>query len=347
MALIFMDSFAHYNIGQMNRKWLFNGGSRLTAGNNGGIALAMGSNAEIGVSLPYRNYAVVGFRIKFDNASAGSRLYSAIGIGGSRGGRIYISLYILPDGKLAVYAGDASLLLGDTGDFKVHAETWYYFELKYTTFSTIDINTGLQMVGVTNPTLRIDGTTRITGGSGSVDVDEHFWITPAGSFDIHQFDSNATTSEGMLIQDLYIFDNTGGVNIDFAGDSRMGCIYPRADISTDWTPSTGSSHFNLVNEHICDDDITYISSDTAGNHDEYNFDLVTIVGEIVAAQFLICARKDDEGSRSLKGTMDNVAFTVEEFINDSYVYYRKPFDLNPPQDATTFNAHTWGVEVIS
>jgi hypothetical protein len=316
-------------------------------GNNGGKALFLATSGSAMISLPYRNSVIMGFRVKFDNVSVSARLLSSAGVGLSRALRDYFTLDILQDGSIVIYAGDEATILGTSGDFKVHQDTYYYFEIKYTTSSSTDMGTGKRTVVISSPTVRIDGTTRITGTGGSAIVDETDWITPAGNIDTHRFFGTGTTVNGTLIQDLYIFDNQGGINVDFAGDSRMGCIFPRADIDTDWTPSSGSAHFSLVNEHICDDDATYVSSDTAGDQDEYNFDNVTVVADIVAAQFLFCAKKDDEGVRSIKGTMNTLEFTDEQFVNDSYVYYRKPFDVHPPENAATFNARTWGIKVIS
>lgn len=345
MSLTFMDSFAHYAIGQMDRKWLFSSGNDIITGNGGRAALRMSPTGQAMFSIPAQSFVTIGFRIKFDRTNTSAEIFSAAGVGLSRTLRSYFSLFILPDGQLSIWAGDGSTLLGQTGDFKVSDSIYYYFELK---FSTSTGNSGPnKTVIISDASMRIDGTGRISGGNGSTVVPETDWITPAGEVDVFKFTSSAGTNTGMIIQDLYVFDQNGTVNNDFAGDSSMGCIYPKADVHTDWTPSAGSTHFPLVNEHICDDDATYISSLIAGQRDEFDFDDVTVVGEITGAQYLICARKTDEGVRSLKATMNAMEFGNEQFINDSYLYYRKPFDLDPPEDASTFNGRTWGVVVKS
>lgn len=343
--LHFMDSFAHYDISQINRKWLFVSGCTLVPGINGGTALAIGPIGQATLSLPARNFVVIGFRLKAERMSVSNILYQSGAIGLSRRNRTFLSLVVLLDGKLSLWAAD-STLLGDSGDFIVHQDTWYYIEIKYSTSSSVDPVSGTLTAVITDATLRVDGTDRISAVSGSgVTGEESGWITTAGCVDNHIFSPLVSSFTGTEIQDLYIFDNTGPDNVDFAGDSHMGCIYPKADIDTDWIPNTGSNHFSRVKEHVADDDSSYIKAQEVGNHDEFDFDDVIAVGDINAAQYLICAKKDDEGIRSLRATMNSIEIGDEQFINDSYLYYRKPFDVSPPEDATAFNTRTWGVIV--
>ena len=99
---------------------------------------------------------------------------------------------------------------------------------------------------------------RILFGSG---LDSNPWIS--------HLNIGAITLDALglaAMTDFYL--NTPGV---FKGDSSIRTLYPALDVGTDFTPSVGTVHYALVNDHP-DITTTYNSATTIGNIDEYGFD---------------------------------------------------------------------------
>ena len=72
---------------------------------------------------------------------------------------------------------------------------------------------------------------------------------------------------------IYICDDSDGT------PTRLGPLYieellPTSDITTDWTPSTGTDHFAVVNSF---DDSTYLASSTINNSDVFGFEDLTYI----------------------------------------------------------------------
>jgi hypothetical protein len=85
------------------------------------------------------------------------------------------------------------------------------------------------------------------------------------------------------MDDFYIADGTG-FNNDFLGEKAVvGCL-PIGDTDTiEWTPSTGTTHYDLVNENPADGDTTYVSDYGIGYTDLYQYSIdpnVTVISGI-------------------------------------------------------------------
>lgn len=99
---------------------------------------------------------------------------------------------------------------------------------------------------------------RVLFGSG---LDTNPWIS---HLNIGAVEINALGEAAM--SDFYI--NTPGT---FKGDSSIRTLYPAADVGTDFTPSVGTVHYALVNDHP-DNTTTNNSATATGQIDEYSFD---------------------------------------------------------------------------
>ncbi len=86
---------------------------------------------------------------------------------------------------------------------------------------------------------------------------------------------------GGQIGDIYLATGAGGQ--DFMGALKAETIRPDADTAqVDWTPSTGSDHYALVDE-VYPDDSDYVSSSTPGDKDLYDFGNLTAIQSGVKA----------------------------------------------------------------
>ncbi len=260
MALRFIESFETYGavntevddlIPRMSGKWdeikYYNAFSdmKLVEGVNGGIGLRMTSGLNsLAKYFDNQETWIVGFWLKVDSWYPGSgrdilRILDDTDI------QVAISLDG-PNQKLLVEANGVNMGASSAID----TSTWYFIELETTIDSTAS--------GTYD--LRIDEVSEVNGTA----------VTSKSGNDYAQsimFYNDQTTA---VIDDIYIADGTNGVNSPL-GRCVVSVHYPTDDAATsDWSPSTGSDHFAVVNDTVRDA-TTYVSTDTNTDEDMYKF----------------------------------------------------------------------------
>lgn len=113
-----------------------------------------------------------------------------------------------------------------------------------------------------------------------------------------------TVSDGSFIKDLVIADGTGSVNNGVIGTVVVGRLKPNADIALgDWTPSTGSTGWDLLSKNAVDD-TTYLSAaDTPMPSADMRFELENLPPDITSIRALISVtrqRKIDGGDGNVQ-----------------------------------------------
>lgn len=339
MALLFMDGFDHYATADMTKKWTTvnamtinsTGGRR----NGGYVATSLGTSA-FGKTFP-SSYStiIVGFAFRYTGSSAS--LYDAIALKEST--TSHLTLSVQPSsGKVTLRRGTNTGTLLATSTATLSASTWYYFELK----ATINDTTGaydFRINGVTDfSATNVD--TRNAGTSGVIDN----ITTLAGG-------SSITSSW----DDLYVCDTSGSTNNNFLGDCRIDTLLPTGDGNyTQFTPSTGTSHYALVDEST-PNTTDYNSSATSGNRDSYTYpDLTSLTSQtIYGVQICAAALKSDAGARSL-GTMSRLSSTDKDgtgaTLSTSQTYICEIQETDPSGSAwtqTNVNAAEFGVKVTA
>jgi hypothetical protein len=219
---------------------------------------------------------------------------------------------------------------------------WYYAEMK-TVFSTS--TSGSVVVRIGN--LEIFSTTGIKTSFTANNSANQFFV----------FGGNAAASGvTTTYDDIYVASTSGGGVTDFVGDCKVGCLFPSLDYAVSMTPSTGTSHYVLVNEvSPPDGDTSYNSSFTPTNFDLYELqDLPTTVVTVRGVQSCMYARKDDGSARSAapifsNGTTSTNGTTIS--LPESYGYRLQTFDSSPVDASgltvTKVNALKGGLYVVS
>jgi len=246
------------------------------------------------------------------------------------------TLLLDTDGKVRLRNGSSSgTVLDTTAAAVLVSGSWNYLEAKILTG-----NAGAW-------TVKLNGVQILTGSG-----DTQFQATSNVTFLTF---TDLTAGNGF--DDLYVCDDTGSVNNDFAGDCKVECLSPQAGngSNTGLTCSTGTDHGALVDELPANDDTDYNFSATPGAKDTYNFTNVATVGVIKAVQVTARARKTDSATKELAlvarvggadydGTTQAVAATT-------YGQYAQIWPLRPSDSSawtiSDVNAAEFGLKVVT
>ena len=353
-SFLFMDSCDHYDqTSYIGLKWnvLGIGTSSTSAGRNG-RGIQFNNSGGLGKSCPHNSSWVFGWAINIGNTEGAfgeGSFYQA----SHAGDTTLFTIFSEGDGSVSIYAGNGRTTLiansGSSGLF-LKSGVWYWFDCKFEI-------TGTTPMSIT-ATFRVNTQVWCTG-SGSTGINVSSLLLQTATTNFHQFfNPSGVTS----IDDIAIFpiDGTGSVN-DFFGDTMLSVLFPRADVTANWTAVGGSTStmWDHVNDQFAEanDDTIYIKSDTAGQDANMQWQPVSVPagGSIIAVHYGVLARKDAEGSRSFEQTVGPTGGFLQLgptwFPGDSYAYYFFGMDQDPntgaPWTATGFDGTDFGVQLVS
>lgn len=100
--------------------------------------------------------------------------------------------------------------------------------------------------------------------------------------------------------DLAVYSADGAAPNDWLGDRRVETLVPNADTAQkDFSRSTGTNNFALVDELPQNGDTDYVFSSTVGAKDLYSFGSMSSTPQSIdAVQAVMLARKTDAGTRN-------------------------------------------------
>lgn len=347
MALLFIDSYDHYATSDAVKKGY---SSSYFAGTPGDIGASIGA---------YGRNSTNGLRCR-SSASAGQRSTATLTISNASGttciigvafkmnvlpssealvcqiwndSAVQISLTVSSGGSLSVRRGGLSGTVLVTTATTLSAATFYFLELKI----LFDNTAGTYEV-------RIDG---VSAGSGTgADTIN----SGTAGFDSIVFGNTETAAPLTLdFDDLYVCDGTGGANNDFLGDHRIVCKVASSGngSNTDWSPSTGSDHGALVDE-ATPNTSDYVSSDTSGEIDTYNFAALGVTGTVKALQTCLYVSAQVGGVRELASVSRiggvNYADANEVTLGADWTYLRTIKTVSPATSSAWTVAEIDGAE---
>lgn len=221
-----------------------------------------------------------------------------------------VKVDIAPDGSFRVFRN--TTLIGQSAGGLVQAGIYTYIEVKAVISTTVG-----------SVEIRVDGAVVFTlanantSASGSAFVDG-FQLMSFGGAGAWQHD------------DVYICDNLGGVNDDYLGAIRIYALLPDADSAPlQWTPSSGVTHFDLVDE-VPPNTSDFVESNTIGQQDQYLYPIGAITPPVTVfgAQHSLYAGLDAAGARSI-GSCVGGTVTGSTALSTSFRYVVTPYDINP------------------
>ena len=140
---------------------------------------------------------------------------------------------------------------------------------------------------------------------------------------------------------VYICDDQGGENNSLLGDCHVIVQVPTGDGTySDWTPSTGGTQYELVDEIPPDGGTTYVSSNTLNAMDTFTFDDIGASGTVIAVKVCIDAEKDEVGVRTIAPVIRQLGtdYTYADIYPSAASYGKftemftvRPSDSNPWQ----------------
>lgn len=350
MALRFLESFDHYQAtADIYRKWTGVGANvSITPNGRNGQGCILGESLFI--TIDQQATWTIGFAVNFTAGPAfgNAVLYELFQVGGEPLAPSLCSIFINSDGTFSIRGNNHSQILANsTPGFSLQMNTWYFFELRVVLSSLANFMT-------VNASLRVNTATRATtSGPVTTGVNINSLLFPQATGNVHFW---AGAGSGVTLDDIYINDGTGAYNNSFAGDVSIICFRPNGDVTTQWTPTGGGASFTQVNETYPNGGATNISDLTPGDVDNFDWqDLNPLIGSIVGLQYLVYAQKNNQGTRTIKMTIGPTGafeqLSSEIFLDDSFVYYRLPTDVDPatgvPWTVVGFNAKRFGVELFA
>ena len=348
----FMDSFDHYNTSdELVAKWTTANGSSLGPGRNGqGLILA-----GVMKSLSLQTEWITGFAFNIKTSTglgAIEPLYQILNVNTTIG-----TMAVDTDGSISLWAGNGfnnliATTLTDSPPFYLHPNQWYYCEIKWVI--TPGMNTAV------GATLKINNV-QVAFGSASSGLNANNFLVPGSGANVHQW-SNLDIFGNVVLDDLNIKNANGAFNNDFIGDVKIGCLYPRQDVLTQWNGLIPGNQFSQINSQFPVGDSSYVYA-TSDPHapttpsDNFNWQPVSpFVGSIIAVQYLVYARKDDEGTREIQqffgtpGSSFPGALSPVWSLGDTYLYYYYDMDINPSTGSAwgvaDFNSSQFGFQLV-
>lgn len=332
--IVWADGFDHYGTGSGGADQMLEGAYAATStgpttdqartgtcsfpcsGNNGQIRRVFGSALELAglaaafylTSLPDINQACAPFTFR-DSAN-----------------KPQICIEIQTTGIIAVWrgAGDNNFgaKLGESSTLIAPA-SWNHLEVK----AGFDGATGSVEV-------RLNGVT-IVNLTGVNTVNS---TSPAtGELSASQVILGFVTNDNgrtMYVDDLVLWDGTGSYNNDFIGDQKVFTDMPIADTAdVDWTPSTGSARYAMIDEIPANDDTDY--DETLSNGDRMGVTFPALdgaVSSVAAVLFYAKTRKTDAGVCNVQVQAESSgssALGADNPITTAYTYRWDVFETDP------------------
>jgi hypothetical protein len=234
-------------------------------------------------------------------------------------------------GTMTVYRGLPSTgVLLRTAPTIVLASVYNYFELQVTVAS----GTGGSL------TARANGAIVINLAALNTSVDGTSLTNQIGVGSTY-----TTVGNAGYLDDLYVSDLTGSAPYNtFLGDVHVSTLFPNANASVSWTPSTGANWQN-VDDPAMDSDTTYNSSDTPGQTDLFTTPgLSSLPTTIFGVQVKMATRMETAGSDLIAAVVNShstIQIGASQPILSSYTYIDQLFLTDP------FTTTAWTVAGVN
>jgi hypothetical protein len=320
MSIIFSDSWDHYSV--IANKWDLAGtdcsidltGTKSRTGI--GCMLVLSSSAGPTKTITATTTPLVGTAWYSNIAGEVMRfMYLASGAQNVR-------IQVLGDGSIQALVGNdggvAVTVLGTSAISVVHFNQYNYIEVKCNIAAAPNGSVVIKVNGV-----QVLSVTGVKTYAAPIDSGQPFvtgiqLMGPGGLPDCRH-------------DDTYIVDWGISPLTDFLGAIAVYAQAPTADgTPLNWTPSTGTDHYAMVDEIPPNGDTDYVSSAVVGDVDQYSYGStgVPVGSTLLAVQHVLDAKIDAAGSRSIGSVVSGVA-SAGQALTTTYHMVTVPYGLNP------------------
>lgn len=292
--LYFLDSFDHYELADITKKWVSKGNyASLTPSRTGNGA----TSTRIDYALKLKRgtdpttIMTVGAAFKMSSMAEQQELFviSNWNMKTAAAGTATAWCNIRPEGTLQVHINgnpadnadgiDPPRVSSNPTSPVICAGIWYYaeFQLNITSPTSVEVIVRINNQVVLTQTLALTWT---------ISWPYVNWARFGGC-------------SPMIIDDVYITNDV------FLGDIHIGVIRPESDTATkDWTPSNAGDNFEEVNDINPDGDNSYISSSLVDDIDLYNMQDLGLNGIVKGIQTNILCNKSGAGPATVKAVYE-------------------------------------------
>lgn len=345
MTLLFFDGFQDANAMPKPEWDVTQAFNATVAGRDGTPSSGAGITANTSKTLTLPSpasicYAGIACQYSISGGFGGAQATHRI-LGFVRSGTVECIIMANVSGMIELRRTNPSgaLLATSSGHSPLLAGAWHSYQVKcvlHATAGTFE----LRLDGVT--VINYSGTTAGTTG------------------DVTGVSIGQTSPGALQWDDMWVCDGVdatatqGAANNGFLGDLKVSTLVPTAEGDTlQFTPSTGTAHFSLVDENPVNT-TDYVSSPTVGQRDLFNVgDLPAAATSPIAVRVGIYAQKSDAGAASIKtlikenGTLSSGA--VQPLLTTWAGFYgairtKKPSN-DTPWTVADINGLQVGVEV--
>lgn len=292
MALKFTDGCGHWATGDLLKKWTASttGNSiDATSGPQGGPCIKGTSAGSLWMKKTIggtQDTVIAGFWVKGSGVSLGGKNTWRF----LEGSTVHTTVCTDASGFIQAYRGNGTTLLGTAGTDALAANIGYYIQIKvkvHDTLGTVEVKV-CQAGGTPTTVLTLTGQDTRNGGTGFCDTIDIFpgLYTGAGS-------------GSHFLADVFMMDTTGSTNNDFLTTTwRVDTLFPSGDGTyLEFTPSTGSTHYDLADEST-PNTTDYNSSNTTNQRDTYVMGDVSALNATVYA-LQVCSALAASGAGSV------------------------------------------------
>ena len=240
-----------------------------------------------------------------------------------------VTLFLDTTGVMSVWRGTGNaedgVKLCDSGTDLITPNAWNHVEmmLDFGTNTvevrlngvTVASSVGASLINPTSPASGEASAAQVTLGAYSNSTGTNFWV-----------------------DDLIAWDDQGSLNNDFIGDKKVFTDFPDADTAdADWTRSTGSTNFGVIDENPPNGDTDYLTTIITGDKFGVTFpDLPAEVVSVDAVIFVQKTRKTDAGLANVQLLLQSGGFEsdgTDRPVTTQYTLYHDVFEVDPATSA--------------
>jgi len=215
-------------------------------------------------------------------------------------------------GTLTWSSVDGTLsIAGGTGTAAVILNTWYYLEV-----AVDKVNSQVRLY-VNN---ELDMTTSLPSTATFLTSYVVTWASGAGGT--------------KYLDDLIVIDSSTGTYVDRVGPIQITQRLPDTDYVQGWTPSSGTNHWDLVDNQP-PLDTSYLQSNTSGVTDKFTSATAVPDADVIAIGMTVLNKKTDIDGRQLGMIMGSTTTkeVIDTDLSTSLKYSMAIFETQPDGSA--------------